>query len=106
MLNDDCQRSFYKIRYPENAFFHLKYRTTGECMSPRRVMFALLSAIALLLLASAAWGDSHARIVRLSYVEGGVQIDRADGQGFQSAFLNLPITQGVRLETRDDGRAE
>jgi hypothetical protein len=70
------------------------------------VILALLSATAVLLLASAAWGDSHARIVRLSYVEGNVQIDRADGQGFQSAFLNLPITQGVRLETSDDGRAE
>jgi hypothetical protein len=42
----------------------------------------------------------------LSFVEGSVQIDRADGQGFQSAFLNLPITQSVRLETGTDGRAE
>jgi hypothetical protein len=69
-------------------------------------MFALLTALAVLLLVTAAWGDSHVRIVRLSYVEGNVQIDRADGQGFQSAFLNLPITQGVRLQTHDDGRAE
>jgi hypothetical protein len=70
------------------------------------VIFALLSVLAALVVVPAAWGDSHARIVRLSYVEGDVQIDRADGQGFQSALLNLPVTQGARLETHDDGRAE
>jgi hypothetical protein len=76
-------------------------------MSPRRVTFALLFLLLALILASAAaWADSHARIVRLSYVEGDVQIDRGDGQGFQPAFLNLPITQGSRLLTHDDGRAE
>ncbi len=79
-------------------------------MSPRRVMFALLVVLivllALYLTPAAARADSHARIVRLSYVEGDVQIDRADGQGFERAFLNLPIIQGSRLQTRDDGRAE
>ncbi|HTD23004.1 MAG TPA: DUF6600 domain-containing protein [Terriglobales bacterium] len=79
-------------------------------MSPRRVMLALpvvlVVLLALYLTPAAAWADSHARIVRLSYVEGDVQIDRADGQGFQRAFLNLPITQGSRLQTHDDGRAE
>lgn len=53
-----------------------------------------------------AWADSHARIVRLSYVQGNVQIDRGDGSGFQSAFLNMPIAQGMSVWTRDGARAE
>ena len=48
---------------------------------------------------------SLARIVRLSDVEGAVQIDRNTGQGFEGALLNLPITQGATLRTTA-GRAE
>jgi len=39
-------------------------------------------------------------------VQGSVQIDKNSGMGFESAFLNLPITQGTQLKTRDSGRAE
>src|SRR5262249_30641424 len=46
-----------------------------------------------------------ARIVRLSDVQGSVQIDKNSGMGFERAFLNLPITQGAQIQTRD-GRAE
>jgi hypothetical protein len=53
-----------------------------------------------------AWADSNARIVRLSSVEGNVQIDRGTGDGFAKAFLNMPIAENVRLSTTDDGRAE
>jgi hypothetical protein len=53
-----------------------------------------------------AWADSQVRIVRLSDVQGGVQINKNTGLGFENAFLNLPITQGVQLRTRDNGRAE
>jgi hypothetical protein len=42
------------------------------------------------------WPDSQARIVRLSDVQGSVQIDKNTGMGFENAFLNLPITQGRR----------
>jgi hypothetical protein len=45
------------------------------------------------------------RIVRLSYIEGAVQVDRGTGH-FEHAIVNLPITQGMKLQTRDDGRAE
>jgi hypothetical protein len=45
------------------------------------------------------------RIVRLSQVTGDVQLDRENGQGFESAFANLPIIQGGRLRT-GDGVAE
>lgn len=53
-----------------------------------------------------AFADSQARIVRLSYVEGEVQIDRGDGHDFIHAFLNMPVIEGSRLQTTDNGRAE
>ncbi|HXM22740.1 MAG TPA: FecR family protein, partial [Terriglobales bacterium] len=58
------------------------------------------------LLTVPAFADSQARVVRLSEVQGDVQIDRNAGQGYEKAFLNLPITQGAKLQTRKDGRAE
>jgi hypothetical protein len=52
-----------------------------------------------------ALADSQVRIVRLSYIQGGVQVDRGTGQ-YEKAIVNLPVTQGTRLRTADDGRAE
>ncbi len=48
--------------------------------------------------------NSHARIVRLSHVEGDVQIDT--GNGVENATTNVPVTEGARLLTRSDGWAE
>lgn len=45
------------------------------------------------------------RIVRLSEVNGDVQLDRQTGHGFEAAFANLPIIQGGRLRT-GEGVAE
>src|SRR3981081_3955712 len=70
------------------------------------VMQVVLLASACALVALPAMADSQARIVRLSDVQGAVQIDKNTGMGFEKAFLNLPITQGTRLRTRDTGRAE
>jgi hypothetical protein len=53
-----------------------------------------------------ALADSQARIVRLSDVQGSVQINKNTGMGFENAFLNLPITQGTQVRTHDRGRAE
>jgi len=53
-----------------------------------------------------AFADSQVRVVRLSEVQGDVKIDRNLGQGYEKAFLNFPITQGVKLQTKNDGRAE
>src|SRR5215475_13443714 len=53
-----------------------------------------------------ALAESQARIVRLSDVQGSVQIDKNTGIGFENAFVNLPITQGTQLRTGDRGRAE
>ncbi len=53
-----------------------------------------------------SFADSQARIVRLSYTEGDVQIDRNAGQGYEKAFLNLPVIQGAKLRAGHDGFAE
>ncbi len=73
-----------------------------------RVGLALLlaAAVGACVFAPQALADSNARIVRLSYVDGQVQIDRRDGRGFEHAFLNMPLAPGTRVTTRDDGRAE
>jgi hypothetical protein len=61
-------------------------------------LFALVASIS-------AMADSHVRIVRLSYIEGGVQISRGAGGAYEKAIVNLPITEGAKLKT-SDGRAE
>jgi hypothetical protein len=53
-----------------------------------------------------ARSESQARIVRLSDVQGKVQIDKNVGHGFENAFINLPITHGMQLRTLENGRAE
>ena len=62
------------------------------------VLFALVASLP-------AFADSHVRIVRLSYIEGGVQISRGAGASYEKAIVNLPITEGAKLKT-SDGRAE
>jgi uncharacterized protein DUF6600/FecR-like protein len=64
----------------------------------------LVALISWLVIPSSA--DSQARIVRLSQADGDVQINRNTGQGFEKAFLNVPVTQGVKVKTGVDGRAE
>ena len=75
-------------------------------MRNRISVLPVLSFFVLTLLAIPSFADSQARIVRLSQVDGGVEMDRNNGKGFERAFLNLPITQGMKLKTGFDGRAE
>ena len=72
----------------------------------RRILNVVLLTLAAVLLALPAFADSQVRIVRLSQVDGAVQADRNTGQGFEKAFLNMPVTQGMKLRTNTDGRAE
>ena len=58
------------------------------------------------LLIGSASAESKARIVRLSEVQGSVQMDRGTGDGFDKTFLNMPVVEGSLLKTADDGRAE
>lgn len=46
-------------------------------------------------------GISEVRIVRLSQVKGEVLLDRKTDRGFETAFANLPIAQGQRLQTKE-----
>jgi ferric-dicitrate binding protein FerR (iron transport regulator) len=48
---------------------------------------------------------SYARIVRLSLVDGDVQVSRPEEEGWQAALVNLPIRQGYAIAT-GQGRAE
>ena len=75
-------------------------------MSKPRFGWMFLAVLACALLALPALADSQARIVRLSDVQGTVQIDKNTGLGFENAFLNLPVTQGTQLRTKENGRAE
>jgi hypothetical protein len=50
-------------------------------------------------------GYSYARIVRLSVVDGDVQIVRGESSKWEPAVANMPIQQGFALGT-NDGRAE
>ena len=75
-------------------------------LSLSRINQVVLAATACVVLALPALADSQARIVRLSDVQGSVQMNKNTGMGFENAFLNLPITQGTQLTTHDRGRAE
>lgn len=75
-------------------------------MLSRNALRVLLAALAVVLLAVVVFADSQVRAVRLSFVEGNVQIDRGDGSGFGPAYMNMPVTQSTQLKTGDDGRAE
>ncbi len=74
------------------------------CKSRSQTTVWAVLACALLTLPAAA--ESQARIVRLSDVQGRVQINKNAGLGFENAFLNLPVTQGTQLRTGERGRAE
>ena len=74
--------------------------------SPSKVTLVILAIAVCALVSLPALADSQARIVRLSDVQGKVQIDKNTGLGFEDAFVNLPITQGGQLRTGDRGRAE
>lgn len=67
------------------------------------------AAILAVLVALAAWpalADSHARIVRLSFLSGDVQMDRNLGSGFEKASLNTPLIEGMKLQTGSNSLAE
>jgi len=58
------------------------------------------------LMAIPALAESHVRIVRLSDVQGPVEVDRGTGQGYEKAFLNMPMVEGMKLAAKTDARAE
>jgi hypothetical protein len=67
---------------------------------------ALVVGLTLALTVIPAFAESHVRIVRLSEVQGTVEVDRGTGQGFERAALNMPMVEGMKLAAKADGRAE
>jgi FecR protein len=63
-------------------------------------------AVLMAFLAVSASAESKARIVRLSDVQGSAQMDRGNGDGFEKAYLNMPIIEGAKLKTGSNGKAE
>jgi FecR protein len=80
------------------------HMTIGRLQLAKTLAIGAVLASTFLVVSASA--ESKARIVRLSDVEGTVQIDRAAGEGFEKAFLNLPMMEGSRLKTGKDGRVE
>jgi hypothetical protein len=74
-------------------------------MSRKTFQSFLISAFLFVFSALPGFANSNVRIVRLSLADGNVKIDRGTGE-FEKAIVNLPITQGMKLRTADDGRAE
>ena len=74
-------------------------------MSARRA-WSLMAGALLMVASVSAHATSHVRIVRLSYIDGQVQMDRANGQGLERAILNAPVVEGSRIVTGRDGLAE
>jgi hypothetical protein len=77
----------------------------GVIMTARKI-WMIVGIAATLLAAVSAQATSHVRIVRLSYVDGKVQLERAPGQGLERAILNSPIVEGERIVTGVNGLAE
>ena len=76
-------------------------------MKPRamRIMAGLGAAV--LLGIASAWAQtySHARVVRLSFVEGTVTVQRPDVADWAEAPMNTPIQEGFKLSTAEDSFA-
>lgn len=67
---------------------------------------ALVIGLTCALAAIPVFAESHVRIVRLSEVQGAVEVDRGTGQGYERASLNMPMVEGMKLVTKAEGRAE
>lgn len=70
----------------------------------RAVLVALL--VGALPGSARAFDDLIARSGRLAYVSGDVRILNAGSPDATAAQLNMPLSEGVRVETGDDGEAE
>ncbi len=74
-----------------------------------RVMFhGICIALILTFAATTSWAQeySHARIVRLSFVEGPVTVQRPDVSEWAEALVNTPIQEGFKVATEEGGFTE
>ena len=75
----------------------LALRSSYHRFALRLILLSFLTVV----FAASALAESHVRIVRLSYVDGDVEIDKGDGRGFISAFMNMPVVHQSKLWARD-----
>jgi FecR protein len=75
----------------------LALRSSHHRSALRLILLSFLTVV----FAASALAESHVRIVRLSYVDGDVEIDKGDGRGFISAFMNMPVVHQSKLWARD-----
>jgi hypothetical protein len=83
-------------------------RTTWCGIGPGSLVSGFAVA-AVLLLTSAVWADNATQAVsavRLSSVEGQVQISQGNTVIAEQAVANTPLFEGTRVATAEDGRAE
>src|SRR5208282_3439935 len=68
----------------------------------------LIAGFIALLTVTPVWAQSHshARIVRLSFVEGSVTVQRPDVQAWAEAPVNTPLQEGFQLSTGENSYAE
>jgi hypothetical protein len=69
---------------------------------------AVIAALLVFMAAKCAWTEqySHVRIVRLSFAQGTVTIQRADSSEWAKAPVNTPIQEGFKISTGSDSFAE
>jgi len=79
---------------------------TPKRQSIARILLGFGAAVSLGI--AAAWGQtySRARVVRLSFVEGNVTMQRPDNTEWAEAPMNTPLEEGFRLSTAEDSFAE
>ena len=84
-------------------------RNRLELLRRRKVWAAGLALLLFCGLASStarAYDTRAQRSARLSYLQGNVTVSRSDGTGNEAAQLNMPLTEGSRVTTAEDGQAE
>ena len=50
--------------------------------------------------------DAASNVARVSFVQGSVQLLAGQGADFAQAVMNMPVLDGSRLQTGEDGQAE
>jgi hypothetical protein len=85
----------------------------SPCRWFKDLSIGLCAGLALLLLLSSAWtlearaddAPTH-RAARLSFLQGDVTVDHLDNTAGDPAQINMPLAEGARLSTGEDGQAE
>jgi len=74
----------------------------------RSLIFQFLFALAAtsLTFAQNNTDNNNVRAVRISHVEGTVQLLDSSGVVFDQVHANMPVTEGMHIKTGDDGRVE